>query len=417
MSSIPATPTTSKTDAQFANRGAVANAGSRSTKTNPGHAMIAGYLAGSSGTIVGFPLETLKVWYQTGTLGKNQHLERNVHKKKQQSVPKRPKESARQMSSCGKSRSRKSSKTTTNNSCKVYGARRSNSTTAMLYSSSTSGSGSNKPAAAALVPPRAGGVVRKYVVKPAYTMVRTVRALYSGVLGPLVTVGMVQSVNFATYNATRQWLYAQQHPDCDPRDYLTNDSLRNVAMSGSVGGMATAVLTAPLLMMKINQQITGDSFRRSFRNIFLVETSKGHWTVRPLRPYGAAFVPHAMSEAIGRCIYVSSYEGFKRSMLESKNSQDPSVLSLQERMLCAAGSGILCWGTFFPLDALRNNMYHATQMRTTRGSGLQSILHTMKGMRREGAFYRGYSISMVRAGPVAASVLPVYDLTLEWLSK
>lgn len=415
MSSIAAT---SNPDAKFANRGAVANAGSRSTKTNPGHAMIAGYLAGSSGTIVGFPLETLKVWYQTGTLGKNQHLERNVQKKNKKRGPKRPKESARQMSSCGKSRSSKSSKTTTttNNSCKVYGARRSNSTTAMLYSSSSTSS-SHKPAAATLMPPRAAGAVNKYVVKPATTMARTVRALYSGVLGPLVTVGMVQSVNFATYNATRQWLYAQQHPNCDPRDYLTQDSLRNVAMAGSVGGMATAVLTAPLLMMKINQQITGDSFRRSFRNIFLVETSKGHFAIRPLRPYGAAFVPHAMSEAIGRCIYVSSYEGFKRSLLESKNSQDASVLSLRERMLCAAGSGILCWGTFFPLDALRNNMYHATQMRTTQGSGLQSILHTMKGMHQEKAFYRGFSISMVRAGPVAASVLPVYDLTLEWLSS
>jgi hypothetical protein len=38
-------------------------------------------------------------------------------------------------------------------------------------------------------------------------------------------------------------------------------------------------------------------------------------------------------------------------------------------------------------------------------------------MHSERAFYRGFSISILRAGPVAASVLPVYDLTLEWLSS
>ena len=46
-----------------------------------------------------------------------------------------------------------------------------------------------------------------------------------------------------------------------------------------------------------------------------------------------------------------------------------------------------------------------------------SVLETILQMRQDGAFYRGYSIAMVRGGPVAASVLPVYDLTLEWLSS
>ena len=286
---------------------------------------------------------------------------------------------------------------------------------------------------------------------PTSTIARTVRALYSGVSGPLVTVGMVQSMNFGAYGATRRFLYRRQQQQQQQqdgssvgidRDYRTQDSLKNVAMSGSVGGMTTAILTAPLLMMKINQQISGNSFRKAFRQVFVVEDGQKRLRFQPLRPYGAAFLPHLLSEMVGRAIYVTSYEGLKRSLLASKrkltgvgvdsNADDRSTdsLLLSERMACAAMFGILCWGTFFPLDALRNRMYHAASrqqpraMTTNTNSNVNvnkpralSVLETIRVIRKEKAFYRGFSISILRAGPVAAAVLPVYDLTLEKLSS
>ena len=389
---------TSKTNPIFASSPAMAN-----TKTNPAHAMIAGYLAGSSGTIVGYPLDSLKVWVQTNTLGKNKFL--GSAKKKG-----RPKAYSKESSSIKDHRSCHSSKSGRSNTSgsksskhKVEGARRSNSTAAV---------------------PGMKQRANHIFAKPP-TIFRTVRALYSGVSGPLVTVGMVQSVNFATYDATRRFLYQRQHPSSSSREYLTEDSLTNVAMSGSMGGMATAILTAPLLMIKINQQITGNSFRRAVKDVFFKQ-SKGRGdspAFRPLRPYGPAFLPHALSEGVGRAIYVSSYEGLKRFMVDSKNGRGESttttaMLSLKERMVCAAGSGILCWATFFPLDALRNRMYHhATSGKQRSGSVAGAIWDTVLVMRREQAFYRGFSISILRAGPVAASVLPVYDMTLEWLSS
>jgi len=399
-----------------------ATATTTNTGTNPAHAMIAGYMAGFSGTIVGYPLDSLKVWVQTNTIGKNKHLETTTKQKKSHHH-KLPKEASSSSSSskmhsscCGKS---------TKDRYMVSGARRSNFSTAIYCNNNGTTTTTTNPSPAKQpqqLPksPFTRSMVR-YFQKPAYTVARTLRALYSGVTGPLFTVGMVQSVNFATYDATRRFLYLHQHgTNVDAREYLSNDSLTNVALSGSMGGTATALITAPLLMIKINQQITGNSFREAFSDIFLVESRNGRRRFRPFRPYGAAFVPHATSEMIGRAIYVTTYEGLKRSMLASKNSNNnnngnsnysPS-LSMRERMVCAAGSGILCWGTFFPLDALRNRMYHA------RSRGVKStIWDTALAMRSEGAFYRGYSISIVRAGPVAAAVLPVYDLTLEWLSK
>lgn len=371
--------------------------------TNPAHAMVAGYLAGSSGTIVGYPLDSLKVWVQTNTLGKNQHLDSNVQKKKNNTTP-GPNRSKDTTTTC------KRKKFSASGSKVSSGARRSNSTTA-VYNSKVAFSSSSSSSSHS-IPRTATAVAGRYIVKPAITVARTIRALYSGVTGPLVTVGMVQSVNFASYDATRQFLYKRQNPNSVGREYITHDSIRNVAMSGSVGGMATALMTAPLLMMKINQQITGNSFRKAFKEIFVRINTDGSKSVRPLRPYGAAFLPHAASESVGRAIYVSTYEGSKRYIMQNNNYASPKELSLRQRMVCAATSGIVCWATFFPLDALRNRMYHAT----SRGEKI-SILQTIRAMRAERAFYRGFSISILRAGPVAASVLPVYDLTLEWLSK
>lgn len=392
-----------------------------SSKTNPAHAMIAGYLAGFSGTVVGYPLDSLKVWVQTNTMGKNKHLG-SKSSSKGLKVPKDT-PTARTSNAIGKS-------------SKVYGAvaRRSNSTTAVVAKVTAQ--------QAQRATTTTASAAARMITKPASTVVRIVRALYSGVAGPLVTVGMVQSVNFATYDATRRFLYRrQQHQGTgtgtgttfNDREYLTRDSLWNVALSGSVAGMATAVLTAPLLMMKINQQITGNSFRKAFREIFVVESSSGQGRFKPLRPYGSAFLPHAFSETLGRAIYVTSYEGLKRSLMASKHSPSDGnnniSLSLQERMACAAASGILCWSTFFPLDALRSRMYHeasrqsklkanAAMMKDSNTkTKTNSILETVRAMRKERAFYRGFSISILRAGPVAAAVLPVYDLTLEWLSS
>jgi hypothetical protein len=417
------------------------------TKPNPAHAMIAGYLAGFSGTIVGYPLDSLKVWVQTNTLGKNRHLEgsnsnsnsNSTSRKKQKGIGNNNSESVTlNRGSCGKSRSSTTS-TKNNNNANLSGARRSNSTKtkakASLKIPSTSMTTSTMT-----MPQKATdalGRMRLLLANPVSKVVRTARALYSGVTGPLFTVGMVQSVNFATYDATRRFLYDKDNNNnnnrhlSDPGEYLTHDSLQNVALSGSVGGMATAVLTAPLLMIKINQQITGNSFRRAVREIFVVvtESSKStatSWRFRPFRPYGSAFVPHALSESIGRAIYVTTYEGLKRSLANSNSNNSSSSnsstssLSLRERMACAAASGIVCWATFFPLDALRNRMYHAAAAKqggAATATATNAIVDTIRTMRNERAFYRGFSISILRAGPVAASVLPVYDLTLEWLSS
>ena len=86
-------------------------------------------------------------------------------------------------------------------------------------------------------------------------------------------------------------------------------------------------------------------------------------------------------------------------------------MKIYERMIAAGISGILCWSVIFPSDSLRSRMYNQ------EGPRRLSTTEMMKVMYGEKAFYRGFWLTILRAGPVAAIVLPVYDLVLEKLNS
>jgi len=350
------------------------------------HSAIAGYVAGFSGTVVGYPLDSAKVWLQTGGC-KNKHM--------------------------------------------ILATGNSNRSTLL------------SPPRQQQPPPPS-----QVLFQVGTRVCQTLRALYSGVSGPLVTVGMVQSINFAIYDTTRQVLYRWEEEEeqerhqkggdnthrtkSSPSLYLTHDSLAGVATAGFLAGMTTAFMTAPLIMIKTNQQVTGNSFRQAVSETLFV---RGR--VR-LSGCTAGFLPHVVGESVGRSLYYVTYELLKRSWGNFKangyryddgaavvswigdSSCNTTSISLQERMVCAAMSGIFCWATIFPLDSLRSRMYAAVaeQQQQHQPSLRRTLLiDTIRTMQRERSFYRGFWVTVLRAGPVAAAVLPVYDLTLETLSS
>jgi solute carrier family 25 carnitine/acylcarnitine transporter 20/29 len=230
---------------------------------------------------------------------------------------------------------------------------------------------------------------------------------------------MVQSVNFAVYDSCRRTLYnldhpQQQHDAHGSSNYLHNDSLYNVAASSMVAGSILACFTSPMLIVKTQQQVHGHSFRNAVQAMIRPDKAA------PLqfRNMFVGFGVHSFSEIIGRAVYFVTYEHLKRSLFQYRQQQDPdlTVVNLSDRMASAAMSGILCWAAIFPIDAVRCRLYAERPTTNTRLTAVQMARHMYQqaGWR---AFYRGFGVTVLRAGPVAAAVLPVYDLTLETLSS
>lgn len=231
----------------------------------------------------------------------------------------------------------------------------------------------------------------------------SLRALYAGVSGPLVTVGFVQSANFCMYDSFRRVLHRRDHPFASEVDYMQHDSIWNVAISSMAAGSLLSFVTSPLLVLKTKQQVMTWSFSTAMR-----DTLKRRNRPAALN-FFVGFGPHFLSETIGRGVYFACYERLKRDMAGPDQSA-----SLTQRMMAAGVSGVLCWSVIFPLDVLRNRLY-ARAIAVDAGSAWEMA----KSMYGEGAlrpFYRGFGITVLRAGPVSAAVLPVYDTTLEWLN-
>jgi solute carrier family 25 carnitine/acylcarnitine transporter 20/29 len=231
----------------------------------------------------------------------------------------------------------------------------------------------------------------------------SLRALYAGVSGPLVTVGLVQSANFCMYDSFRRILHRRDHPFASDVDYMQHDSIWNVAISSMAAGSLLSFVTSPLLVLKTKQQVMTWTFSTAMR-----DTLKRRNRPAALNFY-VGFGPHFLSETIGRGVYFASYERLKRDMA---GPDEPATLL--QRMMAAGASGVLCWSVIFPLDVLRNRLY-AKAIVVDAGSAWEMA----KSMYRDGAlkpFYRGFGITVLRAGPVSAAVLPVYDTTLEWLN-
>lgn len=239
----------------------------------------------------------------------------------------------------------------------------------------------------------------------------TVRRFYSGVGGPVLTVGMIQSINFTVYDTTRRfWYFHFDNPSADPsgpdrRAYLNEDSYTSIGVAGFTAGAVLSVVTSPIYMVKTIQQTQPDL---GFRD-----------ALRMMRAHpGTGFGVHFAVETVNRSIYFCTYEYLKRYYEQKDENADPDTpakMSMSGRMISAAAAGINCWLWIYPIDALRSRIY-ANMAADAPISGMQMA----KTMYSEGgwrSFYRGFAITTMRAGPVAAAILPVYDYVLEALNN
>lgn len=238
-------------------------------------------------------------------------------------------------------------------------------------------------------------------------MLSTIRRFYTGVSGPMLTVGLIQSINFTVYDATRRyWYYNVDKPNADPLDgmYRDHDSYTSVAVAGATAGAILSMITSPVLQIKTKQQTNANmSFRTALKHT--------------LRHPTVGFGTHFAVETANRAVYFCTYEYCKRHVFanQEKDGSSSNNMSLTGRMLSAGAAGISCWVVCYPLDALRSRLY------ATSGAGLNvsarrmtTIMLQENGWR---SFYRGFAITTLRAGPVAAAILPVYDWVLDQLNQ
>ena len=282
---------------------------------------------------------------------------------------------------------------------------------------------------------------------------RSLRTLYAGVTGPMLTTGILSSFNFAIYDSFRRMLYQQQiiqsngnnnAPDNTmilyrkPDDYLHYDNLSNTFIAAFAAGGTTSLLTSPISIVKTKQQINVWTFKQSIQETYRsgsLSTKQRPNIFHGIQNFYTGFGFHFFVESFGRGVNMLSYELLKRQLVQAKMLHNNNIdeqhqsrvsstatdnLSLPERMICAASSGMIAFTVVYPADVIRSRLYAQslnTQLQT-RPTTMDGIHLARKMVEEQGiqSLYRGMSVAVPRAGPIVAVVLPVYDYVLKWLS-
>jgi hypothetical protein len=399
---------------------------------NHNASLIAGYVAGSAGLLIGHPMDSLKVLIQT------------------QGSSQGPSPSA--ATTAAAPRGAGPTGANTKAIASSLGSMAQSASSAQQQQQQTRG----KTMAAFRFPmPPQQAATNTITI----TNKRSLLSLYAGIGTPLMSIGLVQSLNFFMYDSLRRHLYYYHHQEDSNNsnnttntglEYLHQDSIANVAQAAFVSGAFMSLVTSPLQVLKTTQQLHP---RLSMRGALQHITSgSGGGGTSSITSLFRGYVPHLVCETFGRGVYFGTYELLKRYMIMSNrnrsrnkddddNDSNEGSLSMAQRMGAASVAGMASWSIIYPWDVIRCRMYalqasagtasanantihksHLSMTRvisqmyqssgtTTSGGGTTNKLSSFR------PFFRGFGITVLRAGPVAAVVLPVYDVTLEWLNN
>jgi len=229
------------------------------------------------------------------------------------------------------------------------------------------------------------------------------RTLMRGAGVPIATAGAVQSINLGMYENIRRWTTPQTSLCCTP--------LTHIGFAASLAGLCIAPITCPIQRVKIMQQLNGTSLLATVR----VLTKE--------RSLYRGFPASALFEAT-RCLYMISYEIFKRTLRGRAISPEAPhgggeerPLSLGRRVLAGSAANVVTWSVIYPIDVVKT--VQQAQAGTCRASNA-SLQNCVRRLFAEGGysrFYRGFVYTLIRAGPVAGVLLPLFDISLATLQK
>jgi solute carrier family 25 carnitine/acylcarnitine transporter 20/29 len=233
-----------------------------------------------------------------------------------------------------------------------------------------------------------------------------VRALWRGATVPVLTAGGIQSLALGIFENTRRtlWPYASATP------------LPHLALAGSTCGLCASLVTCPLSRVKVLQQLTGKQFLPVYRGAVASGT------------LFRALPTVALWEST-RGSYMVVYALLKRHIPASSASSpavSESPLPLWARVAAGGGANVLNMAVWYPLNTVLNvqqsevppNLATAatrSPAHAGRGAGATAMAMWAEGGVRR--FYRGYAYTLLRAGPVAAAIMPMFEILLPHLER
>ena len=230
--------------------------------------------------------------------------------------------------------------------------------------------------------------------------VPSLTALFRGAGIPMISAGCIQCLNLGGYENLRRLLpFSDAWPLC------------GCFVAATSTGLGISLLTCPLNRIKVVQQLShpGTSMWIAGSTIVGTRTLYTGWGMT------------ACFES-SRGMYMVTYEVLKQALHRLDESQP---LPVWARSVAGALANMVVWAVVYPVDVIRSVQQSEAPLPNA-ASGKDGIisgrplgaiecaraLHAEGGL---GRLYRGIVPTILRAGPVAGIMLPLFELILQRL--
>lgn len=227
-----------------------------------------------------------------------------------------------------------------------------------------------------------------------------VTALFRGMMAPISTQCVINAIIFSTENL----LFKELEKSNTEKSRYKEDL--NHLVSGMVAGLAQCVVLVPSEVVKVNMQadevVAGGKRKYSgslncMLHIVKTENIRGLYK-------GAAVTILREIPSIG--IYFASYSTAKDRLQKAFGAKYSTLVTL----IAGGISGVLCWGSIYPIDVVK------TRIQISDSQGKARMLGVAKQMYREngiGGFFAGFTPTMIRAFYVNGIVFLAYECAKE----
>lgn len=226
-------------------------------------------------------------------------------------------------------------------------------------------------------------------------------AFYRGLVPPLLSLSLLNTINFATYASIQQYLQA-------PRGWHWKNALAG-AMVGPLASIVSTVENVIKTQVQLDN-VTAKRFSGSFDCLRTITRENG------LSVIYTGHGVNTLRETTFIAVYFGVYEGIREQLAHWHHEKsDPSW---NQWAVPAAGglSGAIAWAVSFPLDCVRAGVQgqdlSTGSMRKSTTAVFRDLLST-KGI---GGLYSGVAPSIARAFLVSASRFSAYEGAL-WLLR
>lgn len=241
-------------------------------------------------------------------------------------------------------------------------------------------------------------------------------AFYKGMLFPLLSAGVLNSIYFGVYGASIRTLNFQKTDSNNLKTTKIDDL--GIFISGCIGGLAQVFITCPVELVKIKLQTeTGHNVKFGNKHEHdyhgSVDCLKRVYNQTGLKGCYKGLTVCMFRDIPSSGLYILLYE---KLLSWYHQGQIHSDLHFFPTLFAGGVSGIISWASIIPLDVVKSRI-QADDPKSPSYSGIIDCFK--KSYKSDGwkVFGRGFWVMTLRAFPVNAITFLSYEFVLCYICK